>query len=289
VRTYYDRPVLKAPVWRWMVPAYFFSGGVAAGTSLVAAGARFIGDDALARRCVLTSLGAVTVSTGLLVADLGRSSRFLNMLRVAKPTSPMSVGSWVLSTFATATGLAATAEVLGVRRPGRVAEAVAAVLAPVMATYTAVLVADTAVPAWHEARAELPFVFAGSALASGAGLALLLAPVAETGVAVRRAAAAGTLLELGAARRMERRLGELAQPYRSGRAGLLRRLATAASATGALAMLAHRTAPLGGALLLLGAAAERFTVFYAGVASAVDPVPTIAPQRRRLEASTPTR
>lgn len=290
VRTYYDRPVLKAPVWRWMVPAYFFTGGVAAGSSLLSAGARLTGDDATARRCLVASLGALTVSTGFLVGDLGRPARFLNMLRVAKPTSPMSVGSWVLASFGTATGVAATAEVLGFARgPARVAEGVAAALAPVMATYTAVLLADTAVPAWHEARSELPFVFAGGALASGGGLAVLTAS-ASGAPAARRAAVAGAALELFAARRMERRLGELAEPYLHGKAAVLRRLAKGATAAGALVLgLAGKRRPAagcGGALLLVGAAAQRFTIFHAGVASALDPKYTVGPQRRRLEART---
>ena len=287
VRTYYGRSVLKPPVWRWMVPAYFFTGGVAAGSSLLGAAARLTGDHRTARRCVVSAAGAVAVSTVLLVEDLGRPRRFLNMLRVAKPTSPMSVGSWVLTAFGTATGLAASAEVLGVGRgAGRVAEGAAAVLAPVMATYTAVLVADTAVPAWHEAQGELPFVFAGSALASGAGLALALAPPASSGP-LRRAAAAGAVLELAAVRRMERRLGELAGPYRSGKAGVLRRvaaLATAAGGAGAVAAGRGRTLSVAaGVLLLGGSATERFAVFHAGVESARDPVYTVGPQRRRLE------
>ena len=288
VRSYYGRPVLKAPVWRWMVPAYFFTGGVAAGSALLGAGARLTGDDAMARRCTLASFGAVAASTALLVGDLGRPARFLNMLRVARPTSPMSVGSWLLFAFGTATTVAAAGEALGVgRRSARLAEGVAALLAPAMATYTAVLVADTAVPVWHEARAELPFVFAGGALASAGGLAVLVTPTAQASAA-RRAAVIGTALELVAARRMERRLGELAQPYRQGPPAALRRLATVTGALGALVvgLVGRRrrsAATIGGALLLLGAAAERFAVFQAGFPSALDPGYTVGPQRRRLD------
>ena len=287
-RSYYGRSVLKPPVWRWMVPAYFFTGGLAAGSALLAAGSRLTGDHETARRCLLSSFGAVSVSIPLLVEDLGRPARFLNMLRVAKPTSPMSVGSWLLTAFGTATGVAATAEVLGVgHRAGRVAEGAAALVAPAIATYTAVLLADTAVPAWHEARAELPFVFAGSALAGAAGLALALAPTGEAG-GLRRAAVLGALLELVAAQRMERRLGELAEPLRSGRAGILGRIARLSTAAGSLAVAAAgrraRAGRLvGGVLLLAGSAAERFAVFHAGVASAGDPRYTVGPQRRRLE------
>ena len=89
-RSYYGQPVLKAPVWKWYVPAYFFTGGVAAGATLVATAARMTGDQPLARRCRFAAMGATVLSTFLLVKDLGRPKRFLNMLRVAKPTSPMS-------------------------------------------------------------------------------------------------------------------------------------------------------------------------------------------------------
>lgn len=274
--SYYGSPIIKPPVWKWMVPAYFFTGGVAAGTSLLAAGGRLTGDRVLARRCIVASAGATAASTVLLVADLGRPARFLNMLRVAKATSPMSVGSWILAAFGTATSAAATAELLtwDGSVPG-VAGGVSAVLAPALGTYTAVLISDTAVPVWHEARRELPFVFAGGAIASGAGLAMLL----SDSPAVRRAALLGAAMELLAARLMERRLGALAGPYHHGIGARLSKLATATTALGAV-LTRHRHAA--GLLLLAGAAAERFAVFQAGMASARDPAQTVGPQRQRL-------
>ncbi len=273
-RSYYGQPVLKAPVWKWCVPAYFFTGGVAAGTTLLATGARLTGDGDLARRCRFAAFGATAVSAALLIEDLGRPARFLNMLRVAKPSSPMSVGSWVLAGFGGATTVAAAGEV--VRLPATVmalAEGGAAVLAPVLGAYTAVLLADTAVPAWREAYRELPFVFTGSALASAAGLASLLGAGRP---ATRRAAAAGAALELVASRAMARRLGALAPQSR------LATLATGATAAGAALSALRRTAPAGGALLLVGGVAKRFDVFRAGVASARDPAATIGPQRARV-------
>jgi hypothetical protein len=184
-RSYYGRPILKVPVWGGGIPTYFFSGGLAGGCALLAAGADLTGRPALRRAGRLACLGALGASAGLLVQDLGRPDRFYNMLRVAKPTSPMSMGSWILTTIAPAAGVAAIAEFadrlpsrgpLGlVRRvlppAGRAAGLAAAGVAPALATYTAVLLADTAAPSWHEAYPELPFVFAGSALASAAGVA----------------------------------------------------------------------------------------------------------------------
>ena len=50
----------------------------------------------LRRRCRRLSLVSIIVGTAALIADLGRPSRFFNMLRVFRPTSPMSMGSWLL-------------------------------------------------------------------------------------------------------------------------------------------------------------------------------------------------
>jgi hypothetical protein len=156
-----------------------------------------------------------------------------------------------------------------------------------VASYTAVLVADTAVPAWHDAFRELPFVFVSSAAASAGGAGALLTPVAGAGPA-RRLALAGAAGELVAMEVMQRRLGDLAEPYRSGRAGRLARGARACTAAGAalLAARGRRRAPAaaGGALLLAGAALERWAVFRAGVASAEDPRYTVGPQRARVHA-----
>ena len=287
VRTYYGRPVVKRPVWKWYVPAYFFTGGVAAGSALLAAGARLTGEHRVARRCLVTASAATAASGGLLVADLGRPERFLNMLRVAKVTSPMSVGTWVLSSFGAATTVATATDLLGVARPlGRAAEATAALLAPVMATYTAVLVADTAIPAWHDAHRQLPFVFAGGAAASSGALALLLDPGAAHRPA-RRLAIGGAVLEIAATRAMERRLGDAGEACHRGRAGVLRQVAAASTLAGAATVvlagtnrIARRAGPL---LLLAGALSERFAVFYAGVESADDPAFTVGPQRRRLQ------
>src|SRR5215218_5031509 len=104
VRNYYGRPVIKEPTWTWEIPWYFFFGGLAGASSVLSLSARATGNDALARRALLVSLGGATVSPVLLIMDLGRPERFYNMLRVIKPTSPMSLGTWVLSAFGTSTG-----------------------------------------------------------------------------------------------------------------------------------------------------------------------------------------
>jgi len=298
-RSYYGRPVLKPPVWEWRIPAYLFTGGLSAGSALLAAGADLTGRPALRRAGRLGGLASLLVSAYLLVADLGRPARFVNMLRVAKPTSPMSVGTWILTAYGAGSGLAGAAELLPAplraTPPGRLLGAAArpaglgaAVFAPGVASYTAALLAQTAVPAWHEVRRELPFVFTGSAAASGGGLGMLLAPVAEAGPA-RRLAAAGAAAELAASRLIERRPELETEAYTTGRAHRLRRWSECATLAGAVATVtvARRSrlaAVAAGLALLAGSALQRFGVFDAGVASARDPKYVVVPQRERLAA-----
>ena len=287
-RSYYGRPILKPPVWTWEVPWYFFAGGLAGASASLGLGARLAGNHPLARNAFTAAGAAGTVAVPLLASDLGRPERFLYMLRMFKVTSPLSVGSWILATMAPAAVGAAASDRLGVLpRLGRAAEVAAGLLGPALATYTGTLVADTAVPAWHEAGRELPFVFAGSAAASAGAAAVLSTPAADAGPA-RRLVVAGALLELGAAGAMERRLGELGEPYRQGPAGRLARAAKACTAAGAgLVAAAGRRRALaaaGAALVLAGSACERWAVYKAGFQSAADPKYVVGPQRARLAA-----
>ncbi|MEW2592672.1 NrfD/PsrC family molybdoenzyme membrane anchor subunit [Micromonospora aurantiaca] len=298
--SYYGRPILKPPVWRWDIAAYLFTGGLAAGSSLLAAGGQLTGRPALRRAGRVTALAAVGASTYFLVNDLGRPSRFHHMLRVAKVTSPMSVGTWILSVFGPAAGVAAIAEaapllpergVLGLGRrllppAGHAAGVVAAVTAPALATYTGVLLADTAVPSWHEAYPELPAIFAGSALASGAGVGLVAAPGAQAGPA-RRLAVAGAAMELWGSHRVENRLGLLSEPYTQGTPGKLLRAGRALTAAGVVgALLGRRSrvlSVLSGGALIAASVCTRFGIFHGGVASARDPRYTVVPQRERAD------
>lgn len=298
-RSYYGRPILKAPVWKHDIAAYLFTGGLAAGSSLLAAGADVTGAPALRRTARATSLCALLASTWFLIDDLGRKERLYNMLRVAKPTSPMSVGTWILAGYGPLAGVAAVSEAavllptrgpLGVLRrvaapAGSAAGFGAAAFAPALGTYTAVLFADTAVPSWNEVYRELPFVFGGSALAASAGAALVLAPP-DQARAARRSAVLGATVELVAGSRMEHGHGLLSEPFRQGRPGRQLRAArglTLAGAAGAAA--SGRSRVLGvaaGACLLAGSLLTRFAVFEAGVASTKDPKYVVVPQRERL-------
>ncbi|WP_206051610.1 NrfD/PsrC family molybdoenzyme membrane anchor subunit [Nocardioides ferulae] len=304
--SYYGRPIVKPAPWEADIPAYLFAGGLAAGSSLIAAGADLTGRPALRRTGRLGALGALGVSMFALVHDLGKPSRFYNMLRTAKLTSPMSVGTWILSLYGPWAGLAAAAEgtrllpesarrrapVALLGRLDRPTGVLAAVFAPPVAAYTAVLLSDTATPSWHEAFRELPFVFVGSGAAAAAGLGLLAAPVHETGP-VRRLAAGAAALELVMEHRMEQSMGLTAEPLHHGKVGRLMRAAkglTAAGAVGAALGGRHRgLAAASGLALLAGSACTRFGIFEAGQASARDPKYTVVPQRERLEREGPVR
>ncbi|WP_236584763.1 NrfD/PsrC family molybdoenzyme membrane anchor subunit [Streptomyces sp. MBT53] len=283
--SYYGRPIIKAPSWSAQdIAGYFFLGGLAGAGSVLAAGAQFTGRTTTATAMKVSSLAAVSLSAAALVHDLGVPSRFPNMLRVLKPTSPMSVGSWLLAGYGPAAGAAAVTAVTGrLPRTGTAATGTAALLGPAIASYTAVLAADTAVPAWHGAHRELPYLFVASATAAASGMALLVGPVTESAPA-RCAAVLAAGAEEIATRAAERRLGTVAETYRQGRAGTLLRAARLLTATGAATglLLGRRSRPAAaaaGLALLAGSACTRFGVFAAGVASAEDPKYTVVPQR----------
>ena len=272
----------------WTPALVLFTGGLAGASSILAAGAEVTGRPRLARSAKIGALAAITTSAAALVHDLGRPSRFYNMLRVAKPTSPMSMGSWLLAAYGPLAGATAACDVTGILPgAGRATGFGAAVLGSGVASYTAVLLADTAVPTWHESRAQLPFVFVGSAASAAAGLGLLAAPCSEAGPA-RRAALGGAALELAASNAMERAAGLAGETLHDGKAGILLRTAKALTAGGALAgaTLGRRNralAAVSGTALLIGSALTRFGIFEAGRASTLDPKYTVVPQRARLQ------
>ena len=287
VRSYHGQPVLKEPVWTWEIPVYFYVGGVAGASAGLGFLSGLRGNELLARRAWAIGMAGLTISPALLVTDLGRPARFLNMLRMFKVTSPMSVGSWILSASAGSTALAAANAWLGLfPRVGRVAKPAAAAFGLPLATYTGALVANTAVPAWHHARWELPFLFGSGAALSAGAMGVMCTPVARAAPA-RRLALAGAALEGPLMELMIRRLGEHGEVYRHGTPGRLANLSRACIASGALVLAARggssrRAAALGGTILSVGALATRWTVFRAGFRSAADPRYVMGAQRAAI-------
>ena len=292
--SYYGRPVIKEPVWQTPdVPAYLFLGGLAGASSVLAVGYQLSGYRELARVAKVGALGAISLSAVALVHDLGRPGRFANMLRVFKPSSPMSVGSWLLAGYGPVAGAAAVSELTGILpKAGTAATLGAGLLGPAIATYTAALICDTAVPAWHAGYREMPYVFAGSAASAAGGLGLLATHPRDAEPA-RNLAVFGAAVELIAKRQLIRRLARaeqperlsLAEPYETGTTGAVLRLAeflTAGALAGAvLGRRSRAVSALAGASLVAASAMTRFGIFEAGMASARDPKYTIVPQRRR--------
>jgi hypothetical protein len=286
-RSYHGRPIIKESAWTWEVPWYLFFGGLAGGSSVLGFAATATGNRPLARSAWLAAFAGITVSPALLVADLGRPERFLNMMRVFKLTSPMSIGSWVLAASGATIAPAAYGAIRS-RPPlvSRLAEPVAALLGLPLATYTAVLISNTVVPVWSEARRELPFLFASSAAASAGAAAVAVTPLTHGGAA-RRLAIGGVAGELVAREAMERRLGEIGEPYREGRGARFGRASKALNLTGAGLLATGRgrrgRTAAGAAMVLGGAICQRWSVYSAGFPSARDPKYTVGPQRARVE------
>lgn len=290
-RSYYGRQVVKTPVWTWEVPWYFFFGGMAGASALLAGAARATGNARLGQSASVVALAGSGISPVLLIMDLGRPARFLNMLRVFKVTSPMSVGTWGLSVLGASTGVATGWQLLGLppAKLGIPAQVASSVSGPFVSVYTAVLLTTTATPVWTEARRTMPFVFAGSSLASAGGASTILTPV-DRAAAARAMGVAGGLIEAAASTVMERRLDHrIAASYEHPTVRPLNLAAKACALGGAAVVgLAGRrsraAAVAGGALLVAGSALERWAIFKAGRVSAEDPIQTIGPQRDRVDA-----
>ena len=287
--SYYGKPVINSPVWESRdIAGYLFLGGLAGGSALLGAGAQVTGRPTLATAAKTGAFGAGCVSVAALVHDLGRPARFLNMMRVLKVTSPMSVGSWLLGGFVPAAGVAAACALTGrLPRIGAAATAGSALLGPAVAAYTAALISDTAVPAWHDGYREMPFVFVGSAAMAGGGLGLLAAPPSESAPA-RSFALAGLVIETSALELMKRRIGMVSEPYHSGRGGSYIKAGQVLSVLGLAGALLGRHSRMisaaSGATFLAASAAARFGIFHAGMDSANDPKYTVVPQRERIRA-----
>lgn len=300
--SYYGRNIVKPAPWGHEIPAYLFLGGLAAGSALVAAGGEMTGRTQLQRNGRLVALAALGGSTYALISDLGKPSRFANMLRTMKLTSPMSVGSWILAGFGAFTGVAAFSEVMKEVLPNqgrdlpmgwfwpygdRLASIGAGFFSAPLAAYTAVLLSDTATPTWHAAYRELPFVFVGSALSAAGGVAMVTTATDQTAPA-RRMAVGGAVLEAGAMALLERRIGVPGETLHEGTAERLLSAAKVLTAAGAaLTIVGGRRRPLAvaaGVALAAASALTRFGVVEAGMESARNPRYTVVPQRQRLAA-----
>jgi formate-dependent nitrite reductase membrane component NrfD len=285
---YYGQPVLKVTVWSADIPTYYYVGGVAGAAAVLAAAAHFMTDDGrlatLSRNAQWIAFGGSLLSAGLLIRDLGRPSRFLNMLRVFRPTSPMNMGTWILTGF----GGATTASLLP-RSFGALESAAfggMGLFGLALTGYTGVLVSNTAVPVWQRGRRSLPPMFMASGAAGAAALLHMLPMSEEEHRVVKRFGNLGKAAELAATFAYEAELGlpKVREPLRAGVSGALwngARICTAASLM--LSLFGSRRSRtvriMSGILGTAGSLALRFAVHEAGKASARDPRSTFHSQR----------
>jgi formate-dependent nitrite reductase membrane component NrfD len=279
--TYYEQPLVKQPVWVWSVPTYFYAGAAAGAALALGAVAQLsnLGSTELVQRCRWMGLAGVGAGTGLLIYDLGKPSRFYNMLRVFRPTSPMSVGSWLLA----ATGSLAAMSVVSDK-----AAIPAGILGIPLSGYTGVLLANTTVPVWQTARKGLPVLFVASGMASAGALFHLMDLPERDEAITRRFAIAGQAAELAAMFVIERevsRVDRVADPLKKGRSGFLWKAARTLGAASLLLSLfskKSRNAKIAAGICGTAAALSlRFAVIQAGRDSAGDPHATLEQQRRR--------
>lgn len=274
MNTYYDLPLVKPPVWTWEVPAYFFVGGAAGAAAVIAAAAQVTGaDEDLVRDARWIAAWGINLSTPLLISDLGRPARFLNMLRVFKPQSPMSVGAWTVAAFGGAATTAALADFadrrteLPVKLLGDASAAVAAATGLVMATYTGVLLGATAIPVWKEHVHLLPVHFGASALGSAVSLLELRG---HRDSALNALALGAAIFETAAGIAIEGRHDPESEPLRHGPSGRLTFLGGVLSGPVPLALRIVGARKAAAVSTLLGSLITRFAWVEAGKASARD-------------------
>jgi formate-dependent nitrite reductase membrane component NrfD len=182
-------------------------------------------DHRSARVARAVSLAAILPCPPLLIADLGRPLRFLHMLRVFKPRSPMSMGAWALSAFSAGTAAAVAADLVMRDRAARRLGVLNALIGGYFGSYTGVLLASTAVPVWARSHLFLGPIFVSTGAATGAA-ACRLALVA-TGVpagdptrdGLARIETGAIATELILSQVNELRLGDLSDALERGTAG----------------------------------------------------------------------
>jgi formate-dependent nitrite reductase membrane component NrfD len=281
---YYGHPLLKRPQWSSEIPLYFFCGGAAGAAAIIASVAKLAGTDPRLIRDAryLAAVGGA-ISPALLISDLGMPSRFLNMFRVVKFQSPMSLGSWTLMAFSSSAGAAAFLAAWQRQRRGilKVLEStsgfISAVTGPIISTYTGVLLGATAIPVWNQNASILPLHFATSGMATAAALLEL------RGHESRALNTVGIITALGETAigvSLEAQRSRALQPVKSGSAGWLARVGgiLAGPVPLILRLLARgrddnrniRLRKIAAASAVAGSLATRFAWTRAGITSAQD-------------------
>jgi Polysulphide reductase, NrfD len=227
---YYGIPLLKQPPWTWEIPLYFFVGGAAGAAAVIGAIADYTGADRqLVKHARWIAAAGSVISPALLISDLGRPERFLAMLRVFKPQSPMSVGVWTLLGFSTGAAATAFAEFLrdryGPSLPLRVMEnagqAASLAFGLPFSNYTGVLIGATAIPVWNKNAGDLPLHFAASGLGAAVGILELMGH--RKSRALHALGIGAALFETWEGLRIESRSHRALEPLKGGASGWITR------------------------------------------------------------------
>jgi hypothetical protein len=247
---YYRLPLLKQPPWTWGIPLYFFVGGAAAASAVIGAIADYTGaDHKLVRHARWIAAAGSVLSPPLLISDLGRPTRFLNMLRVFKPYSAMSVGVWTLLGFSGGAAATAFADFMqdryGASFPLRVLEnagqAASLAFGLPFSNYTGVLIGATANPVWHNSVGELPLLFGFSGLGAAVGLLEIMGN--RKNHALNALALGAAMFETFEGLRIESRPDPELAPLKEGRSGWITR--TAAMLSGPIPLVLRTASLLG--------------------------------------------
>jgi formate-dependent nitrite reductase membrane component NrfD len=280
--TYYDRPLLQKPVWEWAIAAYYYIGGVTGAALVLGAAAQLRDGEAnnkLIKRCHSIAFAGSGLSAFCLVYDLGRPERFLNMLRVFRPTSPMNVGAWILSGVGATTPIALLLRNSGglLGAVGKLFTYLAGIFGAGLATYTGVLVSSSAVPIWQQSRKSMPILFGASAMASVGALFNLITDDKEERALTSSFGAVGQLVELGASYVMEQQASEVERvglPFRNGLSGAMWKTAAVLTAgsivVGLLPGKSKTKRVTAGLLGTFGSLLMRFSIEQLGKKSALD-------------------
>lgn len=225
---YYGQPLLKQPQWTPLIPFYFFVGGATGSLGVIGSLADLIGNEReLACTARWMATGGSALSGALLIADLGRPKRFLNMLRVFKPQSTMSMGSWIFSGFsvsAAASSFADAVRAVGasgllIRLMSAVGRTGTVLFGIPFHNYTGVLLGTTAIPVWNSYVKSLPREFGMSGLQAAASLLELAGYENRSSLNVLGLLSAGAESAESISAMGKKR--EVSKPLKQGRSGFL--------------------------------------------------------------------
>ncbi|HXM33434.1 MAG TPA: NrfD/PsrC family molybdoenzyme membrane anchor subunit [Chthoniobacterales bacterium] len=293
---YYGQPVVKPPVWTWQIPLYFFVGGLGGMSAVIASAAILFHQVDLARAAMwLAAVSGAVLSPVLLIMDLGRPKLFLNMLRVFKHRSAMSMGAWILSLFGACAvpGLIALelhshhvfAGTLGqlIRIAAGLFIFGSAIFGTLLATYTGVLIGATVIPAWFLHRTLLPIHFGTAGLGSAAGLLELLGH-RTAALNFLGCYAAGVELALLIWLSFDKH-GAANRAIHEHRSGWLIRIGEVLNGPLAIVFRFFGLVPFAAISFLIGALVSRFGWIVVGKVSGSDPEAVFASQNGRVESA----